>query len=504
MSLNLDRFYTRVNEQWPNARYLALCLAFAWVDILLFSPTVFPASGIGNASLQGMATLLSTIAMFACTAVLALLSRRIAHGSSRFFALSLATAFFACASAVVLYLHGKGLAPSWFLVAGSLLSGTASAGLFVCTICMVLRSERLSLFDVCVNVGMSRIWAGFVFFFVLSTPEAVRVTAYLLLPFAWLFFMRLDRHASAARASRESKIICPLDKASAVSFLRLLLLLGLIFFVASLPQGSADATNGLDQRLVSGQMVMVFTMTLCAVMVGLLVLCREKYRSLLTWSFYIAGCILLVVFMSAPFPFGSLVQTEWIASSFRNLVDVLSLMLLAAVVRKRGLGLMRSVALFYLAKFAGCLLGLAAAIAIGHESIVSSLVALVVLLFLIATVLLNDMEVSLGEFLRRPGTAGNFAHGDTGDLERDECVRKLAQDRSLSQRETEVFGFLCQGYSAKVIAEKMVVSPNTVKTHMKSIYAKLGVSSRDDLLLLINEGAAKGSSGTNASLTRKG
>ena len=50
----------------------------------------------------------------------------------------------------------------------------------------------------------------------------------------------------------------------------------------------------------------------------------------------------------------------------------------------------------------------------------------------------------------------------------------------------------------------MVVSPNTVKTHMKSIYAKLGVSSRDDLLLLINEGAAKGSSGTNASLTRKG
>ena len=137
-------------------------------------------------------------------------------------------------------------------------------------------------------------------------------------------------------------------------------------------------------------------------------------------------------------------------------------------------------------------------------SIVSSLVALVVLLFLIATVLLNDMEVSLGEFLRRPGTAGNFAHGDTGDLERDECVRKLAQDRSLSQRETEVFGFLCQGYSAKVIAEKMVVSPNTVKTHVKSIYAKLGVSSRDDLLLLINEGAAKGSSGTNASLTRKG
>ena len=401
MSLNLDRFYTRVNEQWPNARYLALCLAFAWVDILLFSPTVFPASGIGNASLQGMATLLSTIAMFACTAVLALLSRRIAHGSSRFFALSLATAFFACASAVVLYLHGKGLAPSWFLVAGSLLS---------------------------VNVGMSRIWAGFVFFFVLSTPEAVRVTAYLLLPFAWLFFMRLDRHASAARASRESKIICPLDKASAVSFLRLLLLLGLIFFVASLPQGSADATNGLDQRLVSGQMVMVFTMTLCAVMVGLLVLCREKYRSLLTWSFYIAGCILLVVFMSAPFPFGSLVQTEWIASSFRNLVDVLSLMLLAAVVRKRGLGLMRSVALFYLAKFAGCLLGLAAAIAIGHESIVSSLVALVVLLFLIATVLLNDMEVSLTGIRATSNATNAF-----------ESLRRIARSRNARRRSSASF-----------------------------------------------------------------
>lgn len=153
-------------------------------------------------------------------------------------------------------------------------------------------------------------------------------------------------------------------------------------------------------------------------------------------------CILLVVFMSAPFPFGSLVQTEWIASSFRNLVDVLSLMLLAAVVRKRGLGLMRSVALFYLAKFAGCLLGLAAAIAIGHESIVSSLVALVVLLFLIATVLLNDMEVSLGEFCadrELPATSLTGIRATSNATNAFESLRRIARSRNARRRSSASF-----------------------------------------------------------------
>ena len=53
----------------------------------------------------------------------------------------------------------------------------------------------------------------------------------------------------------------------------------------------------------------------------------------------------------------------------------------------------------------------------------------------------------------------------------------------LSERETEVLGYITKGYSGKEIAEKMSVSINTVKTHLKHIYQKLHVRSRTEILL---------------------
>ncbi len=53
----------------------------------------------------------------------------------------------------------------------------------------------------------------------------------------------------------------------------------------------------------------------------------------------------------------------------------------------------------------------------------------------------------------------------------------------LSERETEVLGYLTKGYSGKEIADKMSVSINTVKTHLRHIYQKLHVRSRTEILL---------------------
>ncbi len=47
-----------------------------------------------------------------------------------------------------------------------------------------------------------------------------------------------------------------------------------------------------------------------------------------------------------------------------------------------------------------------------------------------------------------------------------------------SKRETEVFNFISKGFSNDEIAEKMFVSKNTVKTHIKNIYTKLDVKNR--------------------------
>ena len=52
----------------------------------------------------------------------------------------------------------------------------------------------------------------------------------------------------------------------------------------------------------------------------------------------------------------------------------------------------------------------------------------------------------------------------------------------LTAREMEVLTALIDGGSNKVIAERLGVSPNTIKTHVARLYGKLGVSGRVEAL----------------------
>jgi len=55
-------------------------------------------------------------------------------------------------------------------------------------------------------------------------------------------------------------------------------------------------------------------------------------------------------------------------------------------------------------------------------------------------------------------------------------------DNPLSQRETEVLRMLSKGLNYKEIAEKIFLSPHTVKTHIKNIYSKLHVGNRAEAI----------------------
>ena len=60
----------------------------------------------------------------------------------------------------------------------------------------------------------------------------------------------------------------------------------------------------------------------------------------------------------------------------------------------------------------------------------------------------------------------------------------------LTSREWEVLELLGNGSSTKAIAERMSVSPVTVRRHVSSILAKLEVPDRDSALRLLRESAA--------------
>jgi len=57
----------------------------------------------------------------------------------------------------------------------------------------------------------------------------------------------------------------------------------------------------------------------------------------------------------------------------------------------------------------------------------------------------------------------------------------------VSEREAQIINLLVEGLSNQEIAKELFISPNTVKTHIKNIYTKLGVSNRLQLFNLLKQ-----------------
>ena len=70
--------------------------------------------------------------------------------------------------------------------------------------------------------------------------------------------------------------------------------------------------------------------------------------------------------------------------------------------------------------------------------------------------------------------------------DRDRCAL-LAKRFGLSNREEEVLFYIVKGRNAKYIAEKLVISESTAKTHIHNIYKKSGVHSQQKFIDMLDE-----------------
>lgn len=67
-------------------------------------------------------------------------------------------------------------------------------------------------------------------------------------------------------------------------------------------------------------------------------------------------------------------------------------------------------------------------------------------------------------------------------------LRTMAADRGLSERETDVFLLLAHGHSRRYICDRLFIADGTASTHISRIYEKMGVSSKQELLSLVQDG----------------
>ena len=70
------------------------------------------------------------------------------------------------------------------------------------------------------------------------------------------------------------------------------------------------------------------------------------------------------------------------------------------------------------------------------------------------------------------------------DGKKEELVADTAQlAELLSPRELEVLHLLPTGLTAAQMADELFISPNTLRSHLKNIYARLGVHSRHEAVV---------------------
>lgn len=68
-----------------------------------------------------------------------------------------------------------------------------------------------------------------------------------------------------------------------------------------------------------------------------------------------------------------------------------------------------------------------------------------------------------------------------------QVIDELSEEHGLSRREKDVLRCLAMGYDSAAAAKKLSVSWNTVRTHTRNVYAKLGVHSKQEIIDLVDE-----------------
>ena len=93
-----------------------------------------------------------------------------------------------------------------------------------------------------------------------------------------------------------------------------------------------------------------------------------------------------------------------------------------------------------------------------------------------ALLMLSNRNLTTGWGIARP------ANAVSPDSAIESVVSLLTVENGLTPRESETLALLARGRNRKFISEELVVSEETIKSHVYSIYRKLGIHGKQELI----------------------
>ncbi len=126
--------------------------------------------------------------------------------------------------------------------------------------------------------------------------------------------------------------------------------------------------------------------------------------------------------------------------------------------------------------------GTVAGTAAGASLMAQGIATTAVVLVLVLCVMASMREVDF--FTTSPAIVGRMSSKPQAEAA---ALDELCREYGLTPREREVFELLARGRNASYVAETLVISDNTAKTHAKHIYKKLGVNTQQQLMDLVEK-----------------
>lgn len=165
--------------------------------------------------------------------------------------------------------------------------------------------------------------------------------------------------------------------------------------------------------------------------------------------------------------------------------DILVWTLVAFYGKAAGAPPLRVAAVAMGAEQAGILIGQLLGVALGGGENAANNVVLMVLSYLLLVAVLGLTRLGTVVWRRQrvePGVEGPETAEAAPATEAGDHLNRFADAYGLTTRERDIFALFAEGRSAPYIAEMLVLSENTVKTHLRHIYTKCNLHNRQDLL----------------------
>ena len=524
---SLARLLLELDEQWPILRFLGFGFYYAWIWLCYSSGMLVPSTGAapGWENTTFVMYLLSTTALsvsLILAAVFEKLSTRVIASNRAVLALGI----LAAAATWMVRSFAPAGATNPLFMAGCVLTGVGTSGvaLRLGSVYSKVGSRRALMYTAC-----SFVLAAALYFAVVGMPGEVGPVLMALLPVVAVTFTMTVADTVDAPAIR------PDDARDSYELPRgftLRLVVGIAVFsaIAGVTQGYS-ALKSPETSLGANGSAIVLGMGLVALVVYTLAAARGEnfdyarlyYPIILL---LVAGLLIAPLLGSGSSPFGAV----FVGVAYACFI-MMVWCLLAQTAYSTGISATRVYGVGRGASAAGTTIGWAVGLALVNSgdfnAMVSMSIASVFVLLMMALFVLNDATIGsvlrtehVLDITRMPAegpqasaeplasdsegldkiappadeeawdTPEDDADEETGERRKGAWARKcdaVCDAYRLSERERDVLYLLAKGRSIGYIAEYLHVSFNTSKSHVRHVYVKTGVHTRQELLDLVEK-----------------